>query len=94
MSRTKYYHANEVAELLGITINEVRSMLHRKELKGHKLGRRRLVGMEQPIFQAKPADASRQPEVPTIQYIKDSEHEKVMSKQLNKEVPLYCDCEL
>ena len=27
MARTKYYHADEVAELLGITIDEVRVML-------------------------------------------------------------------
>ena len=51
MTRTKYYHADEVAELLGITIDEVRVMLKNKELKGHKLGRRWLIDMKQPCFE-------------------------------------------
>lgn len=51
MARTKYYHADEVAELLCITIDEVRVMLKNKELKGHKLGRRWLIDMEQPCFE-------------------------------------------
>ena len=51
MARTQYYHADEVAELLGITIDEVRVMLKNKELKGHKLGRRWLIDMEQPCFE-------------------------------------------
>lgn len=84
MARTKYYHADEAAELLGITIDEVRAMLSRKELKGHKLGRRWLVDMEQPIFQDKIAECSSKPMLPTIQYIRDSEHEEVMTKQLIK----------
>ena len=51
MARTKYYHADEVAELLGFTIDEVCVMLKNKELKGHKLGRRWLIDMEQPCFE-------------------------------------------
>jgi len=50
MARTKYYHADEVAELLGITTDEVRGMLKRKELKGHKNGRRWFINMDQPCF--------------------------------------------
>ena len=51
MARTKYYHADEVAELLGFTIDEVRVMLKNKELKGHKMGRRWLIDMEQSCFE-------------------------------------------
>lgn len=50
MGRTKYYHVDEVAELVGLSSNEVRDMLKRKELKGHKLGRRWLIDMNQPYF--------------------------------------------
>ena len=31
MGRTKYYHVDEVAELIGVSANEVRDMLKRKE---------------------------------------------------------------
>ena len=51
MTRTKYYHVDEVAELLGVSHNEVRDMLKRKELKGHKLGRRWLIDMQQSCFE-------------------------------------------
>lgn len=51
MARTKYYHVDEVAELIGLTANEVRDMLKRNELKGHKLGRRWLINMDQPYFE-------------------------------------------
>jgi excisionase family DNA binding protein len=50
MGRTKYYHVDEVAELIGVSANEVRDMLKRKELKGHKLGRRWLINMDQSYF--------------------------------------------
>ena len=51
MARTKYYHADEAAEILGISVDEVRVMLGNKELKGHKQNRRWLVDMEQPAFE-------------------------------------------
>lgn len=51
MECTRYYNADEVAKLLGITLDDVRSMLKNKELKGHKLGRRWLLDMSQPIFE-------------------------------------------
>ena len=78
MARTKYYHANEVAELLGITLDEVRSMLKNNDLKGHKLGRRWLIDMNQPIFEH--ISTSKGKEIVKEQicrYVEDSEHEEI-----------------
>lgn len=83
MARTKYYHADEVAELLGITLDEVRSMLKNNELKGHKLGRRWLIDMHQPIFEH--ISTSKEKEIVKEQicrYVEDSEHEEIFRKYL------------
>ena len=40
MARTKYYHTDEVAELLNISTDEVCNMLKNNELKGYKKGRK------------------------------------------------------
>ena len=83
MARTKYYHADEVAELLGITIDEVRVMLKNKELKGHKLGRRWLIDMEQPCFEKLVSNGSiAKKQEPIFRYIKDEEHEEMFRKHL------------
>lgn len=83
MARTKYYHADEVAELLGITIDEVRVMLKNKELKGHKLGRRWLIDMEQPCFEKLVSnDSITIKQEPIFRYIKDEEHEEMFRKYL------------
>lgn len=50
-TRTKYYHADEVAEILGKSLDEVRAMLVSGKLKGHKSRRRWLIDMEQPLLQ-------------------------------------------
>lgn len=83
MARTKYYHADEVAQLLGLTTDEVRSMLKRKELKGHKLGRRWLINMDQPCFEglAEVKDTNIKQET-FFRYIKDAEHEEVIYDKL------------
>ena len=83
MARTKYYHADEVAELLGITTDEVRGMLKRKELKGHKNGRRWFINMEQSYFEAI-SSSSKVVETPNTIYrfIKDSEHEEIILEYL------------
>ena len=83
MARTKYYHADEVAELLGITTDEVRGMLKRKELKGHKNGRRWFINMDQPCFdehiEATPISEKQEP---IFRYIQDDEHEEVFREHL------------
>ena len=85
MARTKYYHVDEVAELLELTTDEVRSMLKRKELKGHKLGRRWLIDMDQPCFENL-ADANKSQKTDEkevfIKYIKDAEHEEIFGRYL------------
>ena len=85
MTRTKYYHVDEVAELLGVSLNEVRDMLKRKELKGHKLGRRWLIDMQQSCFEnltlPTPPPIPEKQE-PILRYIKDSEHEEVLREYL------------
>ena len=83
MARNKYYHADEVAKLLGITIDEVRVMLKNKELKGHKLGRRWLIDMEQPCFEKLVSnDSITKKQEPIFRYIKDEEHEEMFRKYL------------
>ena len=83
MARTKYYHADEVAELLCITVDEVRGMLKRNELKGHKNGRRWFINMDQPCFDAI-SSSSKAVETPNTIYrfIKDSEHEEIIREYL------------
>ena len=76
--RTKYYHADEVAELLSITTDEVRGMLKRNELKGHKLGRRWLIDMKQPVFENIVSNHEEEKQGPSFRYIKDAEHEEVI----------------
>lgn len=85
-ARTKYYHADEVAELLGLSPNEVRDMLKRKELKGHKLGRRWLIDMNQPCFEHQQKNDNEEEPVKEksfFKYIKDAEHEEVFRKYLD-----------
>lgn len=81
--RTKYYHVDEVAELLGLTLDEVRGMLKRKELKGHKNGRRWLIDMKQPYFEnlvcISPTDHKQEI---FFRYIKDAEHEEIIYNNL------------
>lgn len=84
MARTKYYHVDEVSELLRKTPDEIRSMLKSKELKGHKLGRRWLIEMNQFV----PKDNLHQvnetvAELPSLTYIKDSDHEDLFLNYLN-----------
>ena len=50
MARTKYYHADEAAEILGISVDNVRIKLSNGELKGHKQRGRWLVDQAQPAF--------------------------------------------
>lgn len=84
MARTKYYHADEVAELLGLTTDEVRGMLKRKELKGHKNGRRWFIDMKQPYFEnlVCTPPASNENQETFFRYIKDAEHEEIFRKCL------------
>ena len=79
MVRTKYYHTDEVAELLNISTDEVCSMLKKNELKGYKKGRRWLIDMNQPKLNSleKEEDTDRY-----TRYIKDSEHENIIRKHL------------
>ena len=80
MVRTRYYHTDEVAELLNISVSEVCRMLKDKELKGYKKGRRWLVDMNQPIFEA--ISAEEENVEPFFRYIKDSEHESIIREYL------------
>lgn len=82
MTRTKYYHADEVAELLGLSTDEVRGMLKRKELKGHKNGRRWFIDMNQACFENQ-RKVKEQPEKTYFRYIKDAEHVEVFRECLN-----------
>ena len=82
--RTKYYHADEVAELLGVTTDEVRGMLKRNELKGHKLGRRWLIDMKQPVLEnIVSSHEEEEKQEPSFRYIKDSDHEEVIYEKLH-----------
>ena len=80
MARTRYYHTDEVAELLNISAGEVCSMLKNNELKGYKKGRRWLIDMNQPIFE-KAAIEEKNVE-PFYRYIKDCEHENIVREYL------------
>ena len=84
MARTKYYHADEVAELLGITTDEVRGMLKRNELKGHKNGRRWFINMDQPCFEALSSSNKTETKNTICRFIKDSEHEEIIREYLFK----------
>ena len=82
--RTKYYHADEVAKLLSITTDEVRGMLKRNELKGHKLGRRWLIDMKQPVLENLVFSHEEEEKLePSFRYIKDAEHEEVIYEKLH-----------
>ena len=82
--RTKYYHADEVAELLGVTTDEIRGMLKRNELKGHKLGRRWLIDMKQPVLEnIVSSHEEEEKQEPSFRYIKDSDHEEVIYEKLH-----------
>ena len=79
MVRTKYYHTDEVAELLNISTDEVCSMLKNNELKGYKKGRRWLIDMNQPKLNSLEKEEDT---APYTRYIKDSEHENIIRKHL------------
>ena len=79
--RTTYYHADEVAKILGLDVSEVRTMLANGELIGHKHGRRWLINKNQPCFIDKPKDEYS--ESAAFTYVKDTDHEKIISKQLS-----------
>lgn len=82
MARTKYYHVDEVAELLNKTSDEIRFMLKNKDLKGHKLGRRWLIDMNQPLLNEILKKSENKEEKAIYRYIIDSEHELFFREQL------------
>lgn len=83
MVRTKYYHVDEVSDLLGLTTDEVRGMLKRNELKGHKKGRRWLIDMNQAYFDNLTIEKETIEIKDTFfRYIKDAEHEEIFRECL------------
>ena len=83
MARTKYYHADEAAEILGVSVDDVRVMLANGELKGHKLGRRWLVNMDQPAFGHDKIEKCVTGQGKTVlRYVKNAEHEELVLKHL------------
>lgn len=94
--RKKYYHVNEVADMVGCSMNDVYLAMRDKRLDGYKLGRKWLVKMDQKdafdalrrmVADRKAAQDAREiteEREEYIRYVEDDEHSaELLSRILN-----------